>query len=255
MIAILSPAKSLKFDYTFDGETTLPRFSKDTNALARYMEQQSAPDLQQMMDISEELATLNVKRYQQFSPQRNVKSARPALLSFNGDVYQGFEAGTLDRAGLAYAQNHVRILSGLYGLLRPLDLIQPYRLEMGTKIKMDEHDTLYSFWGNKLVRTLHKDLKDQGDNLLINLASNEYFKAVDTKSLKARVINVDFMDFSSGKYKFLSFYAKKARGMMARFIVDNKTTTVEELKGFDTDGYFFDADQSSDQHLVFKRGG
>ncbi|GAA5041341.1 UPF0246 protein [Marivirga lumbricoides] len=254
MIAILSPAKSLDFDKQFNLEATKPRFSAETNQLIEVLKAKSSAEVQELMSISEKLAELNVERYDNFK-KRTPKYAKQAALAFQGDVYQGMLAENFSKEEHDFAQQHIRILSGLYGLLRPLDLIQPYRLEMGTKLKIGEHNSLYSFWEDKIAKQLIKDLKEQEDNIVINLASNEYFKAADRDILKkkAQLIDVEFKDYKNGEHKIISFYAKKARGMMARFIVKNKLTKVNELKAFDTEGYYFDDKDSNESLLAFKR--
>ncbi|MCL4142001.1 UNVERIFIED_CONTAM: hypothetical protein GTU68_029330 [Idotea baltica] len=206
------------------------------------------------MDISENLAELNVSRYNKFRAAKHPQVAKQSVYAFKGDVYIGLEAEELDNDDILYAQEHLRILSGLYGLLRPLDVIQPYRLEMGTRLAFDDYTTLYNYWADKIAKLVNRDLKNQGDKVLINLASQEYFKAIDRKTLKARIVDVEFLDFKNGKYKVISFFAKKARGMMARYIIKNRINTPEELRDFDTDGYCFDENSSSENKLVFKRG-
>jgi len=254
MIAILSPAKSLDFEKQFDLPSTKTRFNSDTNKLIDTLKEKSEKEIQHLMSISQNLAELNVERYHNFK-KRTPKHAKQAALAFQGDVYQGMQAEEFTDDEHDFAQQHVRILSGLYGLLKPMDLIQPYRLEMGTKLKVNGYKSLYEFWDDKIAKTLIKDLKEQGDDILINLASNEYFKAVDRKVLKKKVqlIDVEFKDLSKGEYKIISFYAKKARGMMARYIVKNRIDNVEDLRGFDIEGYYFDPENSTDQQLSFKR--
>ncbi|MBL6448597.1 peroxide stress protein YaaA [Fulvivirga sp. 29W222] len=254
MIAIVSPAKTLDFETEYSHEHTLPRFQKEALELIDELKKRSEEDISTLMSISDKLAELNVERYHNFTKKKDPAHAKQAVFAFQGDVYQGLQAETFSQEELEYSQQHFRILSGLYGLIRPLDLIQPYRLEMGTRLKVSEHANLYEFWQDKIAKQLKKDLKAQGDNLLINLASNEYFKSVDTKQLKARIIDVDFKDHKNGEYKIISFYAKKARGLMSRFIIKNQPTTVEELKAFDYEGYYFDEKNSTEDLLAFKRG-
>ena len=253
MIAIVSPAKTLDFETENNHEHTLPRFQKDALVLIEELKKYSEKDISELMSISDKLAELNVERYHNFTKKKDPVHAKQAIFAFQGDVYQGLEAEDFTKKELEYSQNHFRILSGLYGLIRPLDLIQPYRLEMGTKLQVGKHDNLYAYWKDIIAKQLNKDLKAQGDNLLINLASNEYFKSVDTSQLKAKVIEVDFKDNKNGEYKIISFYAKKARGLMSRFIIKNQPTTVEQLKAFDYEGYYFDERNSSDNVLAFKR--
>ena len=254
MIAIISPAKRLDFKTKVDKKYSNVRFNDETRELIEVLRKKSAEEVQSMMNLSDRLANLNLERYHNFNTDQLSENAKQAVFAFHGDVYQGLEAETLNEDELDYAQNHLRILSGLYGLLRPLDLIQPYRLEMGTKFDINGHSSLYSFWGDKIAKLLQKDLDDQQDNLLLNLASNEYYKAVNEDSLNARIIDVEFKDFKNGKYKIISFYAKKARGLMARFMIKNKITKVDELKGFDYGGYEFDDKESTENKLAFKRG-
>lgn len=253
MIAIVSPAKTLDFETQYDHEYSLPKFQKEAIELIDVLKENTEPEIKELMSISDQLAQINVERYRQFTKKKDPAHARHAIFAFQGDVYQGLEADKFSKEELSYGQSHFRILSGLYGLIRPLDLIQPYRLEMGTKLLIGDSKNLYQFWGEKIANQLNKDLKQQGDNLLINLASKEYFKSVDRKTLKAKVIEVDFKDFSNGKYKVVSFFAKKARGMMSKFIIKNQPTSVEELKAFDYDGYYFDAKDSTNETLAFKR--
>ncbi|MBL3657371.1 peroxide stress protein YaaA [Fulvivirga sediminis] len=253
MIAIVSPAKTLDFETPYSTKKTLPRFQKEALELIDVLKQKSEQDIEKLMSISEKLATLNVERYHNFTQKKDPKHAKPAMLAFQGDVYQGLEAASFNENEIDFAQDHFRILSGLYGLLRPLDLIQPYRLEMGTSLKVGEANNLYEFWGDTISKTLNKDLKDQGDDILINLASQEYFKSVNLKAFNGKVIDVEFKDFKNDKYKIISFYAKKARGMMAKYMIKNSIATVEELKGFDYDGYWYDEKDSTENLLAFKR--
>ena len=253
MIAVVSPAKNLDFKSTYDIQPTLPRLMDRTFELIDVMRKKSIDDVTDLMGISRQLAGLNVHRYKEFSFEHNEKNSRPAIFAFNGDVYQGLQAATFDQQKLTFAQRHLRILSGLYGLLRPLDLMQPYRLEMGTKLTFDGHKTLYQYWGNTILDLLVQDLKEQGDDIIVNLASVEYFKSVDKKELPCRVIEVEFKDLKKDKYKIVSFYAKKARGLMSRYMIENSIISLEDLKGFDYKGYYYDERESSDSRLVFKR--
>lgn len=254
MIAIVSPAKTLDFETKIDTERTKARFFNDSKVLLETLKEKSEDDLQEMMSISDKLASLNVERFAAFSSRHTEKNSKQAMYAFQGDVYQGLGAESFDKSEVAFAQDHFRILSGLYGLLRPLDAIQPYRLEMGTSLRVNGSKNLYEFWGDKIAKKLRRDLKEQGDNTLVNLASQEYFKAVDLKALKANVIDVDFKDFKNGEYKIISFYAKKARGLMAKYIIKNRITAVEDLKGFNYEDYYFDEANSNDNLLAFKRG-
>jgi cytoplasmic iron level regulating protein YaaA (DUF328/UPF0246 family) len=202
------------------------------------------------MKLSDKLAALNMARFQTWQKPFNLENAKQALLAFKGDVYTGLDADTLDVAGLDFAQQHLRILSGLYGVLRPLDLMQAYRLEMGTKFANAKGKDLYQFWGSQLRESIESELKD---GVLINLASNEYFKAVEAKKLKARIITPVFKDWKNGQYKIISFYAKKARGLMSRYIIDHSINDPENIKGFDSEGYRFSPEMSQADEWVFLR--
>lgn len=254
MLIVISPAKTL--DYSSPLTTTRysqPELIEQSKLLIEQCRQLSMQEVAALMKVSDKIAGLNVARFAEWSEQFTQDNARPALLAFKGDVYTGLEAETLDEQGIDYAQSHLRILSGLYGLLKPLDLMQPYRLEMGTKLVNPRGANLYQFWGNIITQALQQALEQQGDDILVNLASNEYFKAVKQRELKAQVITPVFKDCKNGQYKVISFYAKKARGMMARYILDKRISTVEELKGFDSAGYYFDPAESTASDLVFKR--
>jgi cytoplasmic iron level regulating protein YaaA (DUF328/UPF0246 family) len=253
MLLVLSPAKTLDFETPCNAEISYPRFQKEALELIGVLKEKSPEEIQNLMDLSENLAELNVDRYRKFTKSKSPQGAKQAIYAFKGDVYIGLEAEELSNDDILYAQDHVRILSGLYGLLRPLDLIQPYRLEMGTRLAFDDYTTLYNYWADTIAEQMNRDLKKQGDKVLINLASNEYFKSVERPALTAKVINVDFLDQKNGKYKVISFFAKKARGMMAQFIIKNRINEVEALIAFDTDGYYFDQASSSELNLVFKR--
>ena len=205
------------------------------------------------MDLSEALSTLNADRYKAWSPQFSEKNARPAVLAFNGDVYEGLDAKTLKPKEFQWAQEHLAILSGLYGVLRPLDLIQPYRLEMGTSLKHGKASNLYQFWGTQIADYLNQQLSKHKDPVVVNLASQEYFKSVDRKVLQARVVECVFQDFKNGQYKIISFFAKRARGLMARFAIEHKVKTTEQLKAFNSEAYAFAADISQPDTLVFRR--
>lgn len=253
MIAVVSPAKNLDFKSKYDVQTTQPRLLECTGELIDVMRTKSVDEVKDLMSISKQLAGLNVHRYKEFQMEHTVENSQPSVFAFNGDVYQGLQAQTFDEQKLEFAQKHLRILSGLYGLLRPLDLIQPYRLEMGTKLVFDDYKTLYQYWDNTILNLLLDDLKDQGDDIIVNLASNEYFKSIDKKDIPARIIDVEFKDWKSDKYKIVSFYAKKARGLMSRYMIANAITDPEDLKGFAYEGYYFDERESSENKLAFKR--
>lgn len=254
MIAVISPAKTLDFETKHQVAFTTPRFPKETERLIKKLRSKKEKDIKSLMSVSDNIAQLNVERYQGFSGTTDPEVARPAIHAFKGDVYIGLDAETLKEKDITYAQNHLRILSGLYGLLRPLDLIEPYRLEMGTKLKMGRHDNLYQFWGDKITNLLTKELKENDDDILLNLASKEYFKSVNKKKLKGRIIDVEFKDFSNDQYKVISFFAKKARGLMSRYMIQNKISNPEDLKGFDSEGYYFVEKESTENQLVFYRG-
>lgn len=253
MLTLLSPAKS--FDFESPAHTTLssqPDFGTESARLIKKVGTFSKKKLGELMSISDELAALNVARYQQWSPDPSPDTTKQAVLTFNGEAYRGLSATEMDDQDLQFAQKHLRILSGLYGVLRPLDMIQPYRLEMGTKLKYYSYKNLYEFWGDKITKRLNDDL--DGAEWVINLASTEYYKAVKESKLKASVITPIFKDFSNGGYKVLMTYAKNARGAMANYIIKNKITNPELLKGFDENGYAFDTAQSEGNNWVFARG-
>lgn len=253
MIILLSPAKSLDHNPLADVARTQPRFKKQTSELATIMKRQTEKDLKDLMHISDKLASLNAARFKAFTSAHTDKNAKQAMFAFTGDVYQGLDATSFSEKEIAYAQTHVRILSGFYGLLRPLDVIQPYRLEMGTRLKNKEGENLYSFWGDLITKKINEDLKLSGGNAIINLASQEYFKAVNTGVLKGTLYNIQFLEDRDGEFKFVSFNAKKARGFMTKYIVKNNIVTPEEIKGFDLEGYNYNADLSSTFDWVFTR--
>ncbi|MEQ9403891.1 MAG: peroxide stress protein YaaA [Cyclobacteriaceae bacterium] len=253
MIAVVSPAKNLDFKTKYDVPVTQPRLLECTVELIDFMRKKSVDEVKDLMSISKQLAGLNVHRYKEFNEKHTTENSQPSVFAFNGDVYQGLQAQTFDQHKLEFAQKHLRILSGLYGLLRPLDLIQPYRLEMGTKLTFDDYKTLYQYWDNTILKLLLKDLKEQGDDIIINLASNEYFKSIDKKDIPARIIDVEFKDFKGDKYKIISFYAKKARGLMSRYIIENSINNPDDLSGFDYKGYYYVESESSENKLAFRR--
>ncbi|MFZ2307307.1 MAG: peroxide stress protein YaaA [Rhodoferax sp.] len=254
MLFLLSPAKSLDYESPLPPHPhTAPLFVKQSQALIAVLRTQSPQQIAELMSLSDKLSALNVARYQAWSTRATVKNARQAVLAFDGDVYGGLDAASLDDAQLAWAQDHVCILSGLYGVLRPLDLMQPYRLEMGTRLANPQGRDLYQFWGTQISDYLNKRLRSDISPVVINLASQEYFKAVDTKALKARVIECVFEEYKSGQYKIVSFFAKRARGLMARYAVTHQIVKPEDLRAFDAEGYAWDAAQSSAQRYVFRR--
>ncbi len=253
MLAIISPAKSLDFDSPSVTKIhTQPAFLKEAKTINQALKKLSPADLSDLMSISPKLGELNFHRNQQWQPPFDEKNAKQAVLAFTGDVYQGLDAPSLSEKELEQVQQKVRILSGLYGLLNPLDLIQAYRLEMGTRLGVDGAENLYAFWREKLTPKLNKELKAAGGPL-INLASNEYYKAIDAKKIEADIITPAFKDLKNGKYKVISFYAKKARGLMCRFIAKNELTKAEDLKAFDLDGYYFNNELSKGNNWVFTR--
>ena len=255
MLAILSPAKTLDYSpQRLVSRKTNCEFLKDSEELIGGLSKLSSKDVGKLMGISEKLADLNRERFQTWTVPFPKGAAKQALLAFKGDVYQGFDLECFSEEDWRFAQDHLRILSGLYGLLRPLDQMLPYRLEMGTKLKTTRGKNLYEFWGTQLTDSLNKALKRQGDDILVNLASNEYYGAVKKEALKARVITPVFKDTKNGKLKIISFYAKLARGLMADFIIRNRIEGVEDLKGFAAAAYGFDASLSEGSTLVFTRG-
>jgi len=256
MLFLLSPAKKLDYDSALPTTIhTQPLFVKDAEKLIGVLKKKSAQDIAELMDLSPALSTLNAERYATWKPVFNETNSRQAVLAFNGDVYEGLEAASLSEAQLKWAQDHVAILSGLYGVLRPLDLMQPYRLEMGTALANPGGKNLYEFWTGKIAPYLNERLAAEKDPIVINLASEEYFKSVDQKTLKARVIQCVFQDGKNGVWKVISFHAKRARGLMARFAIQNKITKPLGLQKFDLEGYAFAPDVSTEDKLVFRRPG
>ena len=254
MLTLLSPAKTLDLDSgLLDLEFTQPRLTSHTEALIESCKQLSTLDIKALMTVSDQIAELNRKRFAAWQSDATLPAARPAALMFKGDVYQGLDAASLSGDDLQFAQQHLRILSGLYGVLRPLDLILPYRLEMGTRLKNSRGNNLYAFWQPALTELIQHDLAQSQSDVIINLASDEYFKAVDIKQIKAHIIKPIFWDYKNGQYKVISFYAKKARGLMARFIIKNRLHNPESLKDFSIDGYYYDAINSNPTDWVFKR--
>ena len=254
MIFLLSPAKSLDYETPLgDQPHTLPMFVPQSKELIAVLRTQSPQQIAELMSLSDKLSALNVARYLAWSPKATPKNARQAVLAFNGDVYDGLDAKTLTPDDLAWAQDHVCILSGLYGVLRPLDLMQPYRLEMGTRLSNPGGKDLYQFWGTQIADYLNTRLRSDVSPVVINLASQEYFKAVDTKALKARVVECVFQDYSAGQYKIVSFFAKRARGLMARYAATHRLVQPEQRRAFDLDGYAWAAAESTSERLVFRR--
>ncbi len=254
MLMVISPAKTLDYESPLATQKyTQPALLKYSQQLIEIARQLSPAQVASLMSISDKLAHLNVERFNDWQANFTPENARQAILAFKGDVYTGLAAENLSDDDFSFAQQHLRMLSGLYGVLRPLDLMQPYRLEMGIKLTNPQGKDLYSFWGDRLTNVLNEALADQGDEVLINLASDEYFKAVKPKQLTGKIIKPVFLDEKNGKFKVISFYAKKARGLMCRYIIRNRLTRPEQLTGFDSEGYFFDEAASDGQELVFKR--
>ncbi|MCL4164550.1 UNVERIFIED_CONTAM: hypothetical protein GTU68_033251 [Idotea baltica] len=254
MLVLLSPAKSLDYESSLlTKRSTKPRFIEESADLVSQLRKLSVGQLKKLMSISDNLAEVNHERYAAWEPDFNKDNSRQAVLAFVGDVYQGLTLSDWSSNDFATAQKQIRILSGLYGLLRPLDLMQPYRLEMGTKFKNTGGKNLYEFWGDKITNLVNQDLKKSGSDVIVNLASNEYFSSVKSKGLKGELITPVFKDEKNGTYKIISFFAKKARGMMADFIVTNGITEVEELKKFKTAKYRFSKKESDGNTLVFLR--
>lgn len=252
MKLVISPAKSLDFETALPTQKhTEPKFLKQSERLNKLLKKKSAKGLSKLMSISDALGQLNYERNQDWELPFTTDNARPAIYAFNGDVYRGLDAYTVPEEKLDTLQSSVRILSGLYGILKPFDLMQPYRLEMGTKMPVGTKKNLYEFWKKDITKALNEELED--DELFLNLASNEYFKAIDTKALKVPVVTANFKDFKNGQYKVISFFAKEARGAMARYIVDTNAKTIEDLKGFNYMDYGFSENMSKDNDLVFIR--
>ena len=254
MLFLLSPAKSLDYDSPLSGQPhTTPLFVKQSKALIDLLRAYSPQDIARLMDLSDKLSALNVARYAAWSAKASEKNARQAVLAFNGDVYDGLDAKTLNADELAWAQDHLCILSGLYGVLRPLDLMQPYRLEMGTALPGPHGSNLYHYWGSQLSDYLNTRLQADTTPVVVNLASNEYFKSVDLKALKGRVVECVFQEYKDGHYKIISFFAKKARGLMARYAITHRLRTPEQLQAFDAEGYAYASSESTPERLVFRR--
>ena len=254
MISLLSPAKSLDYESPcLIEQSTQPRLKSDTAELIEELKSLSLEEVGSLMNISDKLALLNHERFQSFASSFSKKNSRQAILAFTGDVYQGMNLSDWSAGDFTTAQENIRILSGLYGVLRPLDLMQPYRLEMGTSLVNARGKNLYQFWGDRITGLLNKDLEKSNSNVVVNLASNEYFSAVTPSGLNGQVISPVFKDEKKGKYKIISFYAKKARGMMADYIVKNKLKESEDLREFSTGGYAYDAESSTVDKPVFLR--
>ena len=258
MLFLLSPAKTLDYETPSRvARPTTPQFVAESTELIGILKSKSVADIAALMDLSDALAALNVGRYGVWSPRFTARNSKPALLAFNGDVYEGLDASTLADDDLNWAQQHLLILSGLYGVLRPLDRMQPYRLEMGTALENPRGGSLYAYWGDTLARHINARLRADASPVIVNLASQEYFKAVQPTPrstwLKGRVIECVFEDWKDGRYKVISFHAKRARGLMARYAVTRRAATPQALLGFDLEGYAHDPGASAPDRLVFRR--
>ena len=252
MKLVISPAKSLDFESKLPTEqSSQALFLKESERINKILKKKSAKSLSKLMNISEALGRLNYERNQEWHLPFDANNARQAIYAFNGDVYRGLDAYTLKEDKFDKLQDTVRILSGLYGVLKPMDLIQPYRLEMGTKLPIGKHKNLYQFWSKMVTKVLNEELQD--DELFLNLASNEYFKVIDKKALKVPIIHVDFKDLNKGEYKTIGIFAKLARGLMTRYILDTNAKTIDDIKGFNYEGYGFSEPMSNHDTLVFIR--
>ena len=249
MIILLSPAKSLDYTETKVKESTLPVFQDEVQEILSVLKKKSTSGLKKLMKVSDKLAKENHQRYQDFSDTYTTENSKQAILAFKGDVYLGMNAETMKKSDMNFAQKHVRILSGLYGILKPLDLMQPYRLEMGTKIPVKKTKNLYGYWDTKIT----EHINEEKPKFIVNLASKEYYKSIKEDQLNCKVVNINFKEFHNGELKFLSYNAKKARGMLTRYIVDNRIKTIEGIKGFDTERYYLDTDNSTDMSFQFVR--
>ncbi len=255
MLIIISPAKSLDFKTEpATQEYTIPEFLDESEKLVFKLRKMSAKKLSKLMNISADLGNLNYERYQTWHLPFTPENAKQAVLAFNGDVYTGLDSPTLSEEKLNLAQQKLRILSGLYGVLKPLDLMQPYRLEMGTKFGVGRAKDLYSFWGDKITKKIQEAINESGTKILVNLASNEYYKSIDTKKMDAEIVTPAFKDMKNGEYKMISFFAKKARGLMTRFILENNIENASDLQAFDAEGYVFNPRLSKPGKPVFTRG-
>lgn len=253
MLIVISPAKRLDEKSKRFGSHTSARNAKETQYLVEELKKYSPADLEKLMGINPKLAGLNADRFHRFKKRHTDKNSLQALFAFNGDVFLGLEAKTLDDESVLYAQDHLRILSGLYGVLRPLDLIQPYRLEMGTKLKTDLAKNLYEFWGDKITNLIKSDMRSIESDVLLNLASNEYFNSIDTSRLNKRVLSCTFKEYKDGKLKFYPVFGKKVRGLMTRYVIENRIDQVEDIKGFNVENYYFEESLSSENEFVFVR--
>lgn len=254
MLAIISPAKNLNFKpQNVTKEYSQADFLKDANVLIKKLRKLKQEDISKLMEVNPKIAQLNYERYIQWGLPFTPENSKQAVLLFNGEVYNGLKAETLSEKDLLYAQEHLRILSGLYGVLRPLDLMQPYRLEMGRPLETKKAKNLYEFWGLKITKAINMELEKQKEKVLLNLASNEYFKSIKKDKIKARIITPVFKELKGDRYKVIVVYAKKARGLMARYMIKNRIEEAEQLKHFDEEGYFYNEQLSSENEWVFTR--
>ena len=254
MLSILSPAKTLDYETApTTKKSTQPLFVDQAASLVETARQLDPTDIRALMGVSENIATLNHQRFMNWQPDFSLDNAKQSVLAFKGDVYTGLQAESLTKDELTFAQKHLRILSGLYGLLRPLDLMQPYRLEMGTRLATQRGSNLYQFWGRKVTDNLNKALAEQSSKVLINLASNEYYQVIHPEGIDGRILTINFKEQRNGQYRFVSFAAKKARGLMERYMIDNRITRPAQLRQFDIDGYAINDALSSDDEWIFTR--
>jgi cytoplasmic iron level regulating protein YaaA (DUF328/UPF0246 family) len=254
MLTVISPAKTLDFESpALTDEFSQPAHLNQSRKLMRHLRQYSSSDLSRLMGVSSAIADLNVERNRRWKTPFKPENAKQALYAFRGDVYIGLDADSMNADNIQFAQKHLRMLSGLYGLLRPLDLMQPYRLEMGARLATEQASNLYQFWDMRITKALNSELKASDSNVLLNLASNEYFKAIKPKSVRGKIITPVFKDFHQDKYQMIGFFAKKARGMMARHIIDEKINEVEDIKHFDREGYTYNPSLSNEVEWVFTR--
>ncbi len=253
MIILLSPAKTLDENYGTGSGKQLPTFRKQSSELISILKEYPPAKIKSLMHISDKLTELNHKRYHSFSSRYTDKNSKAAIYAFRGDVYLGLDADTLTSKDLDFAEKHLRILSGLYGLLKPYDKMQPYRLEMGTALKNNKGKNLYEFWKDTLTKEINKSLKKNQNDLIVNLASKEYFSAIDKSTLKGEIQDISFKEYKGDTLKFISFNAKKARGLMTRYIIQNRITNRDDLKGFNLEGYTYSEENSTDQNYMFVR--
>lgn len=254
MLTVISPAKTLDFETpALTDEFTQPAYLRQSRQLIKRLRKFSADDLSTLMGVSSNIANLNADRFRHWKTPFKPENARQALFAFKGDVYIGLDAYSMNENNISFAQQHLRMLSGLYGLLRPLDLMQPYRLEMGTRLNTDLGENLYQFWDGRITDAVNKELKSMDSPILINLASNEYFKSIKTRAIKSDIVTPVFKEYHKGKYQIISFFAKKARGLMSRYIIDHELTDAESIKGFNIEGYAFDEALSRGNDWVFSR--